>query len=94
MILEVIQIILGIIFTLIVPGYLLSLILFKKFKPLERISIAIGLSIFVVVVLGFFLSALNYLYDFQGITKFTVWLSLVVISIVFAVILITKSRQK
>lgn len=92
MILSIIRVIVGII-ALFLPGYLLSIILFKKLKVIERICLAIGLSIFITVFLGFFLTAISYLTNIKGITTQSVWLSLLIICIIFIIVIISKYKK-
>ena len=93
MILDIIRIILGTLIAIFLPGYLLSLILFKKLKLIERISLAIGLSIFIIVVLGFFLTGISSLTNVKGITTNMVWFSLLIICIIFIIIIIAKYKR-
>jgi len=91
MILSIIRVIVGII-ALFLPGYLLSFILFKKLKIIERICLAIGLSIVIIVFLGFFLTAISYLTNIKGITTQNVWFSLLIICIIFIILIISKYK--
>ena len=83
MILSTIRVVLGLLFVLFLPGYLLSLILFKRLQTVERICLAVGLSVVIVVFLGFFLTAIGYLTNLKGITVISVWLSLLIICGIF-----------
>jgi uncharacterized membrane protein len=82
---EFIKIILGLIFTLFLPGYLLSLLLFKKLRRIERISLSIGLSIAITVFLGFSLSAVSYLTFSKAITERSVWISFILLCVIFTI---------
>ena len=93
MILNIIKIISGLLFGLFIPGYLLSLILFKKLKIIERVCLSIGLSISIIVVLGFFLTAISYLTNIKGITALTVWFSLLTISLIFIIVIRRKYKK-
>ena len=92
MILNIIRIIVGIVFALFLPGYLLTFILFRKLKLLERICLAIGLSIFVVVFLSFYLTAISFFSSEAGITTMGVWLSLLITCALFIIIIISKNK--
>lgn len=93
MILDIIRIILGILFAIFIPGYLLSLILFKKLKLIERVCIAVGLNIFIVVLLSFFLTAISQFTEITGITTKWVWLSLITLSLIFIIIIIATYKR-
>jgi len=84
MILDIIRIIGGILISMFIPGYLLSLILYKKINIIERICLAFGFSVFIIVFLGFFLTGVSYTFNIKGITSLSVWLSLSLVSIIFA----------
>ena len=91
MILSIIRVIVGII-ALFLPGYLLSFILFKKLKIIERICLAIGLSIVIIVFLGFFLTVISYLTNTKVLITQVVWLSLLIICIIFIILIISKYK--
>lgn len=86
MITSIIRTILGLGFVLFIPGFLLSHLFFKRLAAAERIGLSLGLSIVVVVFLGFFLTMIGSLPDITGITGTTVWLSLILSSIIFIVL--------
>jgi uncharacterized membrane protein len=92
MIVELIRIVLGILIVLFMPGYLLSVVLFRKLRAIERIGLALGLSVFIVVFMGFFLTVLVHLTSLEGITTQSVWISLSLVSLFFGVIIILQSR--
>tara|TARA_Y100000310_G_C20606168_1_gene775581 strand:+ start:526 stop:870 length:345 start_codon:yes stop_codon:yes gene_type:complete len=95
MILEILRAIVGILFGLFIPGFLLSLILFKKIDILERIALAIGLSIAIDVLVGLFLGANKTMKEITGgITELNVWLYLVFISVVLALIYVLRLPKK
>ena len=83
----VIKVILGLLITMFLPGYLLSVILVRKSEIIERICLSIGLSIFIIVVLSFFLTAISYLLNIKGITSLSVWLSLLVVCVILFIII-------
>ena len=90
MILQLLHIMVGLLFGLFIPGFLLTLILFKKIDLLERIALSIGLSIAVDVFVGLFLGANQTMKEITGgITEFGVWLYLIAVSIIFILIYIT-----
>ena len=92
MIFDILRIIFGIFFVIFMPGYLLTFLLFKKLKAIERISLAIGLNISIVVFLGFFLTAVGYIAGIKGITAYSVWLSLLAISLIFIILIVIKAK--
>ena len=90
MILEMIRIILGLLFSIFLPGYLLSLILFRKLKIIERICLSVGLSVSILVFLGFFLSGIGYLINIKAINALSVWFLLLVVCVIFTTILLAR----
>ena len=95
MIIEILHAIIGLAFGLFIPGFLLTLILFKKIDLLERIALAIGLSIAIDVLVGLFLGANKTMKDITGgITELNVWLYLVFVSVVFGFIYVIKLPKK
>ena len=93
MIFSIIRIILGLSFTLFIPGYLLSLILFRKLKIIERICLSFGLSVVIVVFFAFFLTLISNITNAKGITTFSVWLSLLTVSIIFIILIFAKYKK-
>lgn len=91
MIFNLLQIIFGLLIVLFLPGYLLSFILFKQLKAIERILLAFGLSLVIVVLLGFLLTAFGNYLNIRGITAASVWISLLTICIVLFIIVIYNS---
>jgi len=93
MILSIIKTILGILFVLFIPGYLLSWIFFRKLGLIERVCVSIGLSIVVVAFLSFFLTGISYLPHIKGITSQSVWISLLITCLTFTVLIISKYKK-
>ncbi len=95
MILDILHAIIGLAFGLFIPGFLLTLILFKKIDLLERIALAIGLSIAIDVLVGLFLGANKTMKDITGgITEVNVWLYLVFVSVIFGFIYVATLPKK
>lgn len=92
MITKILMIIIGLLFVLFIPGYLLSLILLKKSDLVERIVLSFGLSVFIVVLLGFFLTLIGNFLDIKGITSLSVWTSLIIVCAIFVVALFREKR--
>ena len=91
MIIEILHGIIGLLFALFIPGFLLDLILFEKQDILERIALSIGLSIAVDIFVGLFLGANKFMKDLTGgITATNIWVCLITISIVFGFIILGK----
>lgn len=68
MIMSLIGVIFGLGLVMLLPGYLLSLLIFREIDAAERIFIAIGLSMSIAVGLGFFLSLLGYALGIKAIS--------------------------
>ena len=95
MIIEIFHAIIGLVMGLFIPGFLLTLLLFKKIDILERIALAIGLSISIDVFAGLFLGANKTMKDLTGgITELNVWLMLTFVSVVFLFIYIVKDFKR
>lgn len=77
-----IMLIIGIVLVMFLPGYLISLIIFRELEFTERIFIGFGLSISVVVALGFFLSFLGYALGIKAITPTSTTISLTMICLI------------
>ncbi|MBW2978247.1 DUF1616 domain-containing protein [Candidatus Woesearchaeota archaeon] len=69
-------------FLLFIPGYLLTLILFKKLDKLERIALAIGLSICFSVLIGLILGYSTKI----GINSINLWVSYILFCVVMLII--------
>ena len=80
MIIELLQIVLGSLLVLFVPGFLLSKILFPDLSLVSRLPLAAGLSMVIVMILGFLFTVFAILGLMPGITALTVWVSLLVIT--------------
>ena len=94
MIEDTIKIMLGLLLVLFFPGYLLSLIVFKKLDIVERIALATGLSMAILVPLSFNLTLIGYAAKTKGITTKSVWFSLSVLCSFFLLILIITNHKK
>ena len=82
---QIIRILLGGMLVLFIPGYLLSLILFKKgIDRLERFVLSVVLSVCIDVFVGLSLGLNEGVASITGgLTGFNVWISLTSISVVF-----------
>tara|TARA_Y100000310_G_C20570100_1_gene757573 strand:- start:187 stop:483 length:297 start_codon:yes stop_codon:yes gene_type:complete len=95
MILEILHAIIGLSFGLFIPGFLLTLVLFKKINPLERIVISVGLSIGIDILIGLFLGANKTMKEITGgITELNIWLYLIFISVILGVIYLARLPKK
>ncbi len=95
MILDILHAIIGLLFGLFIPGFLLTLILFKKIDILERIALSIGLSIAIDVLVGLFLGANKTMKEITGgITELNVWLYLIFISVILGFIYVLRLPKK
>lgn len=97
MILEILHAVIGLTLGLFLPGYILTLILFKKLNQIDKISLAIGLSICIDIAVGLFLGANETARLITGgITESSIWHSLLIVTGVFltAFLLTSLSRNK
>ncbi len=84
----------GILFILLIPGFLLSLIIFKELEIFERLATSIVFSIGTTVLIGLFLGATKYnKIAFGGINSLNIWISLVVVSLILFLLYFYKSRK-
>ena len=82
MILQLNQIIFGLLLGLIIPGFLLASIFFKELGLIERIVLGVILSIFIDVLLSIFLGYNKILNELTGgIIPLNLWLGLITISL-------------
>ena len=94
MILQILHLILGLAFILLIPGYLLSIVLFKKLEHLERIAIAIGLSIGIDIALGLILGFNKTMASITGgVSELSVWIGLILVSAVLLAIYMLKKKS-
>lgn len=96
MILEIIVAIIGTLFALFIPGYLLVLIFFKELKLLQRIVLAIVLSIMIDVAIGIFLGYNENMKNLTGgVTASNVWFySLIVAAFLLVIYLFTRRGKQ
>ena len=88
MIFETIKTLLGLLFVIFMPGYLFSLIIFRKLEVIERFCLSIGLSMVIVVSLSFNLSGIGYLTRIKGLTLHNVWISLIGVCVFFLLLML------
>ncbi len=89
------QIFFGLLFSLFIPGFLLTLIFFKELELIEKIGLAFVLSICVDIALGLFLGYNEYMKNLTGgITAANVWGGLLAVSFVLLAVYLVKERPK
>jgi len=88
MILEIFQFILGAVFFFFIPGYLLTIVLFKKgITKFEKIALSIGLSLVINIFIGLLL-AFNKIF-----TSKNLWICIITISLIFSIILFIERKR-
>ena len=92
--LMIIKILISFILILFLPGYFLSLIILKNISKLERICVSIGLSIVLVVLMGFILTALYHVIRIKTITASNVTILLSILSMIFAIVWYRSERNE
>lgn len=93
MILLILRAIIGSLFALFIPGYLLVLIFFKELNKLQKIALAIVLSIIIAVVIGIFLGYNATMKNITGgVTEYNVWIYELLISGILFIIYILKEK--
>lgn len=95
MILEIIHAILGLVFTLFLPGFLLTKIIFRDIDILETIAFSVVFSIAFSIALELFLGANKTMYDLTGgITEFNLWFYEIGFTIIFfCIFLVVQNRR-
>lgn len=91
-----IYMILGLLFGLVIPGYLLSLLLIPKAQRAERYMYAVAFSIAIDIVVGLVLGATGTLKSITGgISTISVWFMIIIITLLLlCILLIRKSMHK
>lgn len=78
--------IVGLLLVVFIPGFLLTMILFRNISLIERVLLAIGLSFLLDIFLGFLLNGFN------AINKLGIYLGLGLISLIFLLILVLEKK--
>jgi len=88
MILEIFQFILGAVFFFFIPGYLLTIVLFKEgITNFEKIALSIGLSLAINIFIGLLL-AFNKIF-----TSKNLWICIITISLILLIILFIEKKK-
>jgi len=88
MILKILQFILGTAFFFFIPGYLLTLILFKKgITDFEKIALSIGLSLAINIFTGLLLAS-NKIFTSENL-----WICVIIISLILFIIFFIEKRN-
>ena len=95
MILDTITAAIGMLFALFIPGYLLTIIFFKELKSLQRIVLAVALSIIIDVGIAIFLGYNENMKILAGgVTTANIWFySLVISSFLLIIYFFTKTKS-
>ena len=83
----------GLLFSIFLPGYLISLLLFRKLDILARITLSLAFTTVIVTVLSILLSWLSTIAGQKTITSYIVWSSLLLISLIFVTLIFIKYRK-
>ena len=96
MILEILRAIIGSLFALFIPGYLVTLIFFKELKPLQKIALAVTFSIIIDVAIGIFLGYNENMKDLTGgVTAENIWFySLIISAFLLIIYLFTRTKKQ
>ena len=87
--------ILGLLFIFVIPGFLLTQIIFPKEKELEKIVLTVLLSISFYIVLGFVLGFNEFTYKLTGgLSSFNVWLYSIILNIILLIVFLLKHWKK
>lgn len=95
MIIEIMQIVVGIPLALILPGYFLVKAFFNELEAIEKIALSFVLSISITIFLGLFLGYNETMRDLTGgITAVNLWIYLSAITVVLASIYIIREPEE
>lgn len=90
---QIIIAVIGSLFALFIPGYLLVLIFFKELEHLQKIALAVVLSIITSVSIGIFLGYNETMKNLTGgVTAYNVWVYELLVSGILFVIYLLKER--
>jgi len=88
MILQILQFILGVVFFFFIPGYLLTIVLFKEgITNFEKIALSIGLSLAINIFIGLLL-AFNKIF-----TSKNLWICIILTSVILFVIFFIEKKK-
>ena len=90
---SVLRIIFGILLVMFIPGFLLGRLIFRKQTLVERVAISIALSVFIVILLSFFLTLLSFFSPVR-IDAASVMLSLFMTVMVFGSALFLRRKNE
>ncbi|MBN1502123.1 hypothetical protein JW930_01145 [Candidatus Woesearchaeota archaeon] len=87
------QIVLGIVFSLFLPGFILTLIFFKELKFIEKAVLGVALSLALDIATAIFLGYNEYMKNLTGgITANNVWTYSLTISGFLIIVYVVKSE--
>ena len=88
MILQILQFTLGTVFFFFIPGYLLTIVLFKEdITNFEKIALSIGLSLAINIFIGLLL-AFNKIF-----TSKNLWICIIIISLILLIIFFVEKKK-
>ena len=90
MILTALRVVAGLLLVCLVPGYLLSRLILGRMERIERMLFSFGLSVVIVVILGFSLTLASILFHVKGINTYSVYGCLGALSVLFSMLLLRK----
>jgi len=93
MIFQILKAIAGALFAFFIPGFLLVLIFFKELNKLQKIVLAVVLSIITAVAIGIFLGYNETMKNLTGgVTAYNVWIYELVLSGILLIINLLKEK--
>ena len=94
MIINILQLIFGLAFTLFIPGFLITRLIFPKVEILESIVFSIVFSIALDIVIGLFLGLNETMANLTGgITELNLWFYLGFITLILLVLNLLKKSE-
>ena len=93
-ILNIIQIIFGLLIGLFIPGYLVATLFFKELNQIEKIGLAFVFSIAIDIILGLYLGYNETMKNLTGgLTAMNLWVYLSAITLVLCIINLIKYKK-
>ncbi len=91
---NILQVVIGLILALFLPGFLIALIFFKELEALEKVGLAFVFSIMIDIIVGLFLGYNEYMKNLTGgIIARNVWIYLSLITLILLIVYYLKERK-
>ena len=93
MIIDILRVVIGSLFALFIPGFLLVLIFFKELNKLQKVTLSIVLSMIMTVFISIFMGYNETMKDLTGgVTAYNLWIYEILISVILFFTYLIKER--